>query len=332
MKNLNNLAYEVTYYQNAGAYADLSTPILERTMFHCTNSYFIPNVKAKGISCRTNLAPNTAFRGFGGPQAMFVMESAIFEAASKLNVPARLIQELNLIRQDETFPYGMNARSDKAVHCWRLADEKFNITEKTEKVETFNKTCSHLKKGLAMIPVCFGISFTNTMLNQAGALVHVYNDGSISVSTGAVEMGQGVNAKIRKVAATVFSVSEDRIRIESTNTSRIANISPTAASTGADLNGNATRLACQEILSRLIQALPCFLNTNTDDAFEVRDEVLYHNGKPTKLTWDELIGKAYQRADFTFSTCILRHSGHITLTGQKKREHLCLSCERNRHH
>lgn len=293
-ENLKIIAWEVTYYQNAGAYADLSTPILERTMFHSTNSYFIPNVKAKGISCRTNLPPNTAFRGFGGPQAMFVIESAIFEAASKLNVPARLIQERNLIRQDETFPYGMNAKSDKSVQCWKLAQETFNITENAEKVETFNKTGSYLKKGLAMMPVCFGISFTNTMLNQAGALVHVYNDGSISVSTGAVEMGQGVNAKIRKVAATVFSVSEERIRIESTNTSRIANISPTAASTGADLNGNAIRLACQEILSRLLHALPGFLSTNTDDAFEIRDEVVYHNGKPTQLFWNELIGKAYR--------------------------------------
>jgi xanthine dehydrogenase large subunit len=293
-EELNILAYEVTYYQNAGAYADLSTPILERTLFHCTNSYFIPNVKARGISCRTNLPPNTAFRGFGGPQAMFAMESAMYEAASKLNVPVWKIQQQNLIRQDDAFPYGMQAGNNNAVQCWNIAEKEYKLSEKIKQVETFNHSNSQLKKGLALMPVCFGISFTNTMLNQAGALVHVYNDGSISVSTGAVEMGQGVNAKIRKVAAAVFSVSEERISIESTNTSRIANISPTAASTGADLNGNATRLACFEILKRLLQVVPVFLNENPDDHYEIKNEVVFHNGKSTNLIWNELIGKAYR--------------------------------------
>lgn len=293
-EDLKILAYEVTYYQNAGAYTDLSTAILERTMFHSTNSYFIPNVKAKGISCRTNLPPNTAFRGFGGPQAMFVLECAIYEAAKQLNIPPFEIQKRNLIEQGQTFPYGMAAKSSNAKKCWNIAWNDFNVDEKNKNCIEFNKSNKEKKKGIALMPVCFGISFTNTFLNQASALVHIYNDGSVSISTGAIEMGQGVNEKIRKVAANIFSISEDRIRIESTNTTRIANISPTAASTGPDLNGNATRIACEEILKRLKSSIPKFLGTNPGDKYEIKNEIIYHNNKKTELTWEEVIIRTYR--------------------------------------
>jgi xanthine dehydrogenase large subunit len=293
-EDLKILAYEVTYFQNAGAYADLSPAILERTMFHCTNSYFIPNVKAKGISCKTNLPPNTAFRGFGGPQAMFVIECAIEEAASKLQLDANDIRRKNFISKGEAFPYGMQAQTNNAKICTDIAFKEYNVKQRIQQIHKYNDRHTDHKKGLAVMPVCFGISFTNTFLNQAGALVHIYTDGSISISTGAIEMGQGVNEKIRKVAATIFSVADERIMVESTNTTRIANMSPTAASTGADMNGNATRIACEEIRKRILSSIPGLFNAGAEDRFDIINEFVYHNRKKTTMGWEELIGKIYR--------------------------------------
>jgi xanthine dehydrogenase large subunit len=183
-------AWEVTYFQNGGAAADLSPAIMERTLFHSTNSYFIPNVKATAYSCLTNLPPNTAFRGFGGPQAMFVLESAITLAAEKLGVPAHVIQERNLLSANDLFPYEQQVENVHAIDCWNEAIEQFNLPSKIKEVENFNASETMFRKGISLMPVCFGISFTNTPLNQAGALVHIYRDGSIGISTGAVEMGQ----------------------------------------------------------------------------------------------------------------------------------------------
>ncbi|MGE5399009.1 MAG: molybdopterin cofactor-binding domain-containing protein, partial [Ignavibacteriales bacterium] len=191
------LAYEVTFYQNAGAAADLSPAILDRTLFHCANSYFIPDLKATGYSCRTNLPPNTAFRGFGGPQGMFAIEAAIYKAAEKMGVDASEIQKKNLLDEGDFFHYGQKAENCFARRSWTDASKLFNVQSVREEIRNFNRQNKLLKKGMALMPVCFGISFTNTFMNQASALVHVYSDGSISVSTAAVEMGQGVNMKIR---------------------------------------------------------------------------------------------------------------------------------------
>ena len=248
------LAYEVQFYQNAGAAADLSTAILDRTLFHCTNSYFIPNVKATAYCCKTNLPPNTAFRGFGGPQGMFVIESAIYKAAEKLGIDASVIQEKNLLNDGDEFPYGQKTKYCMARPAWNQAVTKFNLTELKNEIEQFNRKNKLMKKGVALMPICFGISFTNTMLNQASALVHVYTDGSIGISTAAIEMGQGVNMKLRQVAESIFSVDINRVKIETTNTTRAANTSATAASSGADLNGKAVEIACKNILERLTKS------------------------------------------------------------------------------
>ena len=289
------LAYEVQFYQNAGAAADLSTAILDRTLFHCTNSYFIPNVKATAYCCKTNLPPNTAFRGFGGPQGMFVIESAIYKAAEKLGVDPMLIQEKNLLSEDDEFPYGQKTKYCMARPSWKKAIGKYNLGEMKNQVEKFNLENKIFKKGLALMPICFGISFTNTMLNQANALVHVYTDGSIGISTGAIEMGQGVNMKLRQVAATIFSVDISRVKIETTNTSRAANTSATAASSGADLNGKAVQIACNNILERLIKSAQQELKSNETDQIEVKDEIVYLNGNQTELTWNILVQKSYAK-------------------------------------
>ena len=291
-ENLKIVAYRVVFYQNAGAACDLSIPVLERTLFHCTNSYFIPNVSATAYSCKTNLPPNTAFRGFGGPQGMFVIESAIAHAAEKLNVSRDDIQRENLIKDGDEFPYGQIAESE-AETSWTQAVEKYDFEKlKTEAVE-FNRTSKNLKKGVAMMPVCFGISFTKTAMNQARSLVHVYTDGSVAVSTAAVEMGQGVNTKIAQVAANIFSLPIERVRIQTTNTLRIANTSPTAASAAADLNGKATQMACEKILQRLKEVAAPLVEAESADDVSFKNGFVFRNGENTDYDWVTIVNEAH---------------------------------------
>ena len=292
-KDLKIIAYEVTFYQNAGAAADLSPAVMERTLFHCTNSYFIPNVTATAYSCRTNLPPNTAFRGFGGPQGMFVIESAIAHAADHLGIHSSVIQSENLIRTGDEFPYGQIAVSE-ANECWNMAVEKFEFKNALKAIEDFNSNNSLYKKGVAVMPIAFGISFTKTLMNQARALVHVYTDGSVSVSTGAVEMGQGVNTKILQVAAHVFSIPTDFVKLNSTNTFRIANTSPSAASATADLNGRATEIACNTILDRLKNVAAQELNVDVNQ-ISLQDQKVLVNGNESELDWKKLVMAAYFR-------------------------------------
>ena len=293
-KDLKIVAYEVVFYQNAGAACDLSLPVLERTLFHCTNSYFIPNVSATAYSCKTNLPPNTAFRGFGGPQGMFVIESAIAHAAEKIGVSKNEIQRKNLIADGDEFPFGQIAESD-AITSWTQADEKYDFEKLKNEADEFNLNNKFIKKGVAIQPVCFGISFTKTPMNQARSLVHIYTDGSVAVSTGAVEMGQGVNTKIAQVAANVFSLPIERVKIHTTNTLRIANTSPTAASAAADLNGKATQLACENILQRLKEiAAPLIEAENTNDVL-IENGFIFRNGESTNLDWLTLVNEAYMQ-------------------------------------
>ena len=292
-KELKILAYETTFYQNAGAAADLSPAVMERTLFHCTNTYFIPNVTATAYSCRTNLPPNTAFRGFGGPQGMFVIESAIATAADHLGINATEIQKRNLIKTGEEFPFGQLAESE-ANECWSKAEEVFKFEEAAKTVVDFNATNSQFKKGISIMPIAFGISFTKTLMNQARSLVHVYTDGSVNVSTGAVEMGQGVNTKILQVVAHIFSIPAEYIKINSTNTFRIANTSPSAASATADLNGKATEIACNSILDRLIDVAAIELNVDKSN-IALKDQIVLVNGVPSILDWKKLVMAAYFR-------------------------------------
>ncbi|MDP6491010.1 MAG: molybdopterin-dependent oxidoreductase [Kiritimatiellia bacterium] len=293
-KDLDILAYDVTFYQNAGAAADLSTSILERTLFHATNSYNIPNVRATAVSCRTNLPPNTAFRGFGAPQAMFVMECAVRKAAAAAGAEAEWVQRKNLLSVGDEFPYGMRCSSPNARRSWEMLEDQPETAVMREAVSVFNAEHALRKKGLAFMPVCFGVSFTTTFLNQAGALVHVYSDGSVGVSTAAVEMGQGVNTKIRQAAARTFSIGLDRVRVETTNTARVANTSPTAASSAADLNGNATRLACEAILQRLVRSAADLLGSEAPDDISLLDETVQASGQATDLKWEALVQHTYR--------------------------------------
>ena len=287
------MSWEVDYYQNSGAAGDLSTAIMERTLFHCTGGYFVPNVRATGYCCRTNLAPNTAFRGFGGPQAMFVMEAAIHKASAATGIPVHMIQERNLLQPGDRFPYGMACKSDELRTSWNMCSEKFSVKELRKEAAGFNRRNQRFKKGVSMMPVCFGISFTTSFLNQASALVHVYTDGSVGISTGAVEMGQGVNSRIRQVAAETLGIPVDLTRMESTNTSRNANTSPTAASSGADMNGNAAIAACSEIKSRILSLAAERLCT-TSAALNLHEGYLTIDGEASLTGWTDLVKQAYE--------------------------------------
>lgn len=290
-KDLKIVAYEASFYQNAGAAADLSPAVLERTLFHCTNSYFVPNVTATAYSCRTNLPPNTAFRGFGGPQGMFVIEAAIAKAAEELGVEPSLIQQKNLLITGDEFPYGQKAESEAGA-CWEKSVSLYEIEKLKKEIAVFNEQNTLFKKGYSFMPICFGISFTKILMNQARSLVHVYMDGSVNISTGAVEMGQGVNTKMLQVAATIFSIDPDKIKVNSTNTYRIANTSPSAASATADLNGKATQLACEAILQRLKKAASEILQTDSA-VIEIKNEMVYAGGVETGLAWNKLVLESY---------------------------------------
>ena len=287
-------AFEVYFYQNSGAAADLSPAIAERTLFHATNSYFIPNVSTTVYNCKTNLPPNTAFRGFGGPQGMFVIESAIQKAAEQLQVPAYKIQEQNLIQENDSFSYGQIAKQALATKSWKTSFNTFAIPEKIDAIRTFNTAHKTVKKGYALMPICFGISFTNTPMNHARALVHIYQDGSVGVSTGAVEMGQSVNTKMLKVTALELGITIDKVKIETTNTTRVANTSPTAASATADLNGKAVQIATKALLNRLKTVAASLLNTSEENIF-IEGNCIYQNNVKTAITWEQLVAEAMLR-------------------------------------
>lgn len=287
------VVFEARHFQNAGAAADLSPGILERTLYHGTGSYRVPNARLFAASCRTNLPPNTAFRGFGGPQGMFVIESALAQLAETMGVPREELQAHNLIAPGDVFPYGQVVEDSKTRRTWEAVAGKAGLTGLRKRVEAFNAEHFAVKKGFAVMPVTFGISFTTTFLNQAGALVHVYTDGSVSVTTGGVEMGQGLTTNIAAIVCRGLGINPGRIRVENTNTTRVANMSPSAASATTLLNGNAALNAALEILERL--KVVALRETGADSwaEVEIRDEQVLVAGRETELDWQALVAAAY---------------------------------------
>ena len=286
------LSYQAVLYQNGGATADLSPSIMERTLLHSTGAYFIPNTHVTVYSCKTNLPPNTAFRGFGGPQGMFVIESAIAKAADELKIPMETIQKVNLLKENDEFHYGQIAENVNMEECFSALNSKFKLEQIQKEINQFNQDNKYKKRGMSVMPLCFGISFTTIFLNQARALVHIYQDGSVSVSTGVIEMGQGVNTKLAQIAALTLGISIGKVKIHSTNTSRVANSSPTAASSGADLNGNALLVAANALVKRLKEVAAEMVSSLPENIEILNNEVLL-NGKSTGISWETLVSTAY---------------------------------------
>lgn len=288
------LALEVSHYQNAGAYADLSPAVLERTLFHSTNAYAIPHVRIFAASCRTNIPPSTALRGFGGPQAMFVMESAITQVAEALELPREVVQARNLLHQGDCFPYGQVLATNAVRRTWQTAEQTYDLAGIQARIAEYNASHFETKRGYALMPICFGISFTATLLNQASALVHIYTDGSVSISTGGIEMGQGLTTKLTALAVKALGIRETQIKIETTNTTRIANMSASAASVTTDLNGHAMLLAIEEILGRLKAVAQRELALVEVGEVAIANEQVLYAGQPTGWSWQQLVSAAYQ--------------------------------------
>ncbi|TLX53250.1 xanthine dehydrogenase molybdopterin binding subunit [Stutzerimonas nosocomialis] len=240
---------------NCGYSADLSGSIVDRAMFHADNAYYLGDATIHGHRCKTNTASNTAYRGFGGPQGMVAIEEIMDAIARELGKDPLEVRKANYYGKTErnVTHYYQTVEHNMLEEMTAELEASAEYARRREEIRAFNAASPILKKGLALTPVKFGISFTASFLNQAGALIHVYTDGSIHLNHGGTEMGQGLNIKVAQVVAEVFQVEVERIQITATNTDKVPNTSPTAASSGADLNGKAAQNAAQTIRQRLIE-------------------------------------------------------------------------------
>ncbi|MCH8248575.1 MAG: xanthine dehydrogenase molybdopterin binding subunit [Proteobacteria bacterium] len=249
------LGIDFEFASRCGMSADLSGPVNDRTMFSCDNAYFLENVRIVSHRCKTNTVSNTAFRGFGGPQGMFAIEYAIEDIARRLGVDPLLVRRRNFYGKDERniTQYHQTVEDNIIDEIFDQLVASSDYEARRTDIHEFNTGSAILKRGIAITPVKFGISFTNTLLNQAGALVHVYKDGTVQLNHGGTEMGQGLYIKVAQVVADEFQIDIDRIRIMEADTSKVPNTSATAASSGADMNGMAAKKAAAKICSRLTE-------------------------------------------------------------------------------
>ncbi len=246
------LALKLRLAARCGATMDLSPAISDRAMFHSDNCYFLPHVEILSQRLKTNTVSATAFRGFGGPQGMLAIERVCDHVAARLGLDPLAVRLRNLYGPGrDVTPYGMRVEDNIAPELIARLRETARYDERRAAIAAFNAQSPVLKKGIALTPVKFGISFTTTHLNQAGALVHVFTDGSIQVNHGGTEMGQGLHIKIARIVADVFAVPTDKVRITATRTDKVPNTSATAASAGADLNGMAAHRAAETIRERM---------------------------------------------------------------------------------
>jgi xanthine dehydrogenase molybdopterin binding subunit len=248
------LAARVHLYSNGGWAMDLSQAVTDRALFHLDNAYYIPAVEFRGQVAKTNLSSNTAFRGFGGPQAMVVIEEVLDRIARRLGLPPEVVRERNLYRgkgRTNTTPYGLEIGDNRVQTIWHQLKHSSDFARRRESIAQWNAAHPHCKHGLAMTPVKFGISFTVTHLNQAGAFVLIYQDGTVQVNHAGTEMGQGLHTNITAIAARELGIRPEHVRIMPTSTDKVPNTSATAASCGTDLNGAAVKNACEILRSRL---------------------------------------------------------------------------------
>ena len=251
------LALNAKLFSDGGAYADLSTAIMERAMLHLDNAYFIPNFKVEGQVCKTNTAPNTAFRGFGGPKGVATIESIIEDIARFLKKDSLEIRRANVYQKGQTTPYGQEIDDTVLPELFEQLESESNYKARRVEIEKHNRENHSTWRGLSATAVKFGISFTTRHLNQGGALVNLLLDGTAQVSTGATEMGQGVNTKIAQVVADCLSIPVADVKVMPTSTEKIPNTSATAASSGSDLNGHAALNAATTLKERLAKVAKC---------------------------------------------------------------------------
>lgn len=281
------LAVDVQLHSNGGAFADLSTSVMERSMLHMDNAYFFPSARIVGQVCKMNYPPNTAFRGFGGPQGVAVIETILQEIAQHLQKDAWDVRRLNTYRdgdaQCNTTPYGQIVRDHVLHETIDQLEKSSDYRARVESIDTFNASSRMKVKGIAMSPIKFGISFTSKFLNQGNALVNVYTDGTVQVSTGGTEMGQGLNTKIRQLVADKFGIDASHVILMPTSTEKNNNTSPTAASAGTDLNGQAAMVACEQILQTMSQFAAVRLSAAEKGLAPSQEHIRFEDG----FVWDD---------------------------------------------
>ena len=288
---------------------DLSEPVLGRALCHVDNAYWIPNVRVHGRVAQTHKPSNTAFRGFGGPQGAFLIEDILGRAAPVLGIDPLELREKNFYRPGQSTHYGQLVKdAERLPAIWNRLRGSCDLDERLREVARFNETHTDRKRGLAMTPVKFGISFTFTSFNQAGALVLVYKDGSVLINHGGTEMGQGLHTKMLQVAATALGVPLEAVRVAPTRTDKVPNTSATAASSSADLNGGAVKLACEEIRGRLAEVAGRLLGV---DARDVRfsDGHVSALGGAERMPFADVVAAAYLQRVQLFAAGYYRTEG-----------------------
>ncbi|HEV2929815.1 MAG TPA: xanthine dehydrogenase molybdopterin binding subunit, partial [Propionibacteriaceae bacterium] len=287
-------ALRATLTSNGGWSLDLSEPVLARALCHVENMYWIPHIEVQGRIAKTNRQSNTAFRGFGGPQGMIVIEDILGRCAPLLGVEPDRLRRRNFYAPGQATPYGQPVRhAERLADIWQILSERSDFSRRQAEVAAFNADHPDTKRGLAITPVKFGISFNLTAFNQAGALVHVYKDGSVLINHGGTEMGQGLHTKMIQVAATALGVPLSYVRLAPTRTDKVPNTSATAASSGADLNGGAIKDACEQIRARLNTVAAGQLGVHPEDVRFVDGVVTGIGFADRQIEWAKLIKDAY---------------------------------------
>ncbi|NUS41602.1 MAG: xanthine dehydrogenase molybdopterin binding subunit, partial [Terrabacter sp.] len=287
-------ALDATLTADGGWSLDLSEPVLARALCHIDNAYWVPDVRVNGRIAQTNKTSQTAFRGFGGPQGMLVMEDLLGRCAPLLGLDPIELRRRNFYVEGQSTPYGQPVRHpERIVAAWDGVLTQGDVERRRAEIAAFNASHDDVKRGLAVTPVKFGISFNLTAFNQAGALVHVYKDGSVLINHGGTEMGQGLHTKMLQVAATTLGIPLARVRLAPTRTDKVPNTSATAASSGADLNGGAVKNACEQIKERLTAVAAGRLGVHPNDVRFVDGRVRGLGDAGESVAWDELVGQAY---------------------------------------
>jgi xanthine dehydrogenase large subunit len=288
------LGLKLELYSDGGYSLDLSSPVLFRAMFHVDNCYLLPNVEILGRACRTHHVSHTAFRGFGGPQGMIAIEDILARIALRLQLPPHVVRERNFYQPGDTTHYGQTVRdADRITRIWNELKTTSEFEARLQQVQAWNVTHPHRKRGIAITPVKFGISFTTSFFNQAGALVLIYKDGSVHVNHGGTEMGQGLHTKIMQIAADGLGLPLAVVRIMPTRTDKVPNTSATAASSGSDLNGAAVRNACQTLRGRLAEVAARQFRTHPDEIVFASGRVFSFHAPSESIPFAEVVQNAY---------------------------------------
>uniref|UniRef100_A0A3B4XUV2 xanthine dehydrogenase n=1 Tax=Seriola lalandi dorsalis TaxID=1841481 RepID=A0A3B4XUV2_SERLL len=304
------VAADIQYYTNAGNTVDESLLVVEKILLHMDNAYNIPNLRGRAAACRTNLPSNTAFRGFGVPQSIMVVENMVNDVAVVLGRPVDQVREINMYEGPSVTHYKFEFSPENMLRCWEECKAKSDYGARRQAIDQFNQQSRWKKKGMSIIPIKYGIAFAESFLNQAAALVHIYKDGSVLVTHGGTEMGQGIHTKMQQVASRELHIPPSKIYISETSTSTVANTCPSAASFGTDANGMAVKNACQTLYQRLEplrQKDPkgsweswfisnWILQSRNSDGF-----LCVLRGPDLHMDWDKMEGQPY--AYFTYGAC-----------------------------